>query len=310
MFSFALARRILLVAGLAVTGGCKRPAEKPPGDSAAKVELRRAVEPQVPPALASGLQLRDRVESLRDQFSAPDRESTAELYRMATSSAPATMSKEEWLVMVNEMFEIVRKDPDFDRQAFVDQLLAIYGDASMDGTIRDYAAQHVCLAAQQEQDPAAKAEMVKAVLSALVGAATKGTPGDEEGTALGTSLLAVAELLPTAEKMGIEDRELRDSTENLLGEIISGSRTTSTPNRVTAIQAASKLELSSAVGPIRRLAEDPDGDLGIRLSAVSALGKFSEERDQRLLEDLAKSNTPVRHAAIEALKNYEINSRH
>lgn len=243
--------------------------------------------------------LAERIDAVRGL---PDDLSTSEitaLIDLLRQPAPPNTSEKEWYVILNEIMEVLRQ-PRFQWAGYGDVMKEIMKDRNMDPVVRDYSAQYL----SQWLGDSRMSHLTGYAWAPALETYLEVIGGEREALepVTGTSLMAMSDLY---EKAGSERFSgIRKRLDPLITDLVSGKRQTTLPNRISAIQAAGRMKVASALPEARRMAGDPDENSSLRLSSVAILGYFRDPADRPFLEQLSAGNEKLRFAAKEALRRH------
>jgi hypothetical protein len=298
LFSYIGASGALLL--VAFAGSCKR-AEAPEG-------VAKSSSDKAAPTLGSldreHPSFREKFQDLRSELDTTRNLDGIDLVGMVHSGPLEGMSKEEWYMVVNEIMEATRSTPEGSRTECCKKLMEIYQDEKCLPVVRDYAAQHLTLAIDQENDPAEQSRLRKLAASILADTCHR-LDRQTDGPLFGTSLLALAYLMESSDGDGSDIDSVRETLDELICSTIKDHTGSAAAARSSAIQFAARTNNVGALAAIRAAATDDSEDLGVRLGSLHALGQFADPSDKAILEDIAAGNTRLKFASQQALKQYE-----
>lgn len=267
----------------------RRGTDEPTRPPVAPVLIRKLLDPSLHPA--------ERIEAVRALPTDLSERELTELMALLRRPPPERISASTWYMLLNEVMEVLRQ-PRFQWAGYGGAMGGLVVDRHVDPVVRDYAAQHLSLwlgAATPAQTDNAFDRGMEAFLTVL--------RGEREAfeSVTGTTFMALCDLHTKRAGLGSYDAELG----TIITAYIAGDRPASLSNRISAIQAAGRMDHREALPAIRGFATRGAANPSIRLSSIAALGYFSDPADQPFLRDLAQSNNRLRFAAREALRNYE-----
>lgn len=263
-------------------------------------ETRTVVPALVRKIVDPALHRERRLEAIRNL---PDELTEEELDGLAAvlrEPVPASMSPGDWYVALNEIMRVLARDR-LDWDGYGGAIHDLMVDRNVDPVIRDYASQFLALwlrpTAGNVADPAQRQEWMSGYASILTGSREAFEP------VFGTSLMMLCDLRDNGVSEDLDG--LRPVIEETLPGVIDGTTGASLANRISAIQAAGRLKIGSALEVIRTFARDASTDPSLRLSSIAALGYFGQPEDRPFLEELVRGDSRLRFAARSALEKIE-----
>jgi hypothetical protein len=235
-----------------------------------------------------------------------------ELFRLLSGPRPGEISQSEWLVVGNEILEVLRHR---DLRGLESRFTNLAADPAVDGVMRDYALQHYLrlqqsrLEALSETDGNDEAESLVAALEAdtrrILATENRGTQ-----TILGTGFMGLAALCRQLDEPALTNAVTGVVRDLALPLIEHPGEDALTANVTSAIQISSQLKLPEAEQPIRQLAFGDDTDPSLRLNSVYGLRYYSNPLDVEPLRKLAQSRKPIHFVAQETLAVIEQQNSH
>lgn len=210
---------------------------------------------------------------------------------------PATIDAATWSTLQNEIMEVLRHRR-FDIKEYPTAIAGILSDKEASPIMRDYAAQHLTLYLSDRAQKLS-VETINQSLSSLIAVLEGNREAGQQVT--GTTLMALCDLNQRQPQLLQAHRE---SLNQSVLHLLDLEQPVTLSNRVSAIQAAGRLQLKEALPQIREMAQDPDLKPTFRLSSIAALGYYAQPQDQPLLEEIAQGASRFRFAAQTALKNF------
>lgn len=229
------------------------------------------------------------------------------LFGETSKGPPAGVSGPVWHLGLNQVMEYARTHPGFDAAA---PLFRLAANPAAQAVARDYACQHYLLAESATLDELHAAgdldgwrkhlaEVLNNAASLVSGATT------ESGTLPGTTLMGLAAIATGFDKYPRELTMIREKVATLVMPVLEAPANHSVSTRVSAIQAAARLQIEKAGPIIAGIALDPKAGIRDRLSAIASLRYFPSLVSISQLETLAgrdKKLALATHSLIEELK--------
>lgn len=210
---------------------------------------------------------------------------------------PRTMEGATWSTIQNEIMEVLRQRR-FKISDYPTALAGILSDKEADPIMRDYAAQHLTLYLS-ERASTLSTETISRSLDSLITILSGSREASQQVT--GTTLMALCDLNQKEPDLLNEHRsQLSEAVQHLL----NFEHHATLSNRISAIQAAGRLQLEEALPQIRQMAQSEDLKPTFKLSSIAALGYYADPTDQDFLAQLAQGQSRYRFAAQTALKKF------
>jgi len=242
------------------------------------------------------LHIDEQIEAVRSLPSDLSKEEFFALADILRQPVPTDVTTARWHVLINEIMEVTRQSR-FTDYGYVDLYTELIVDKNLDPVVRDYAAQHLALFLSSPDQSDEEFEKGLTAYHSILS-----DHRDRQSEVVGTSLMALCELYNKTPNRPWAEHKTK--FENVIGSIISNEVPASFANKISAIQSAGRLQLTSTLPQVRSIAEGKTDRPSYRLSAIASLGYFAEPSDKAFLESLAQSSTRFRFAAQTALKNY------
>lgn len=217
-----------------------------------------------------------KLEELRSSGSLNSSERQAALDYLRSVDSPTELSRPYWHWFVDELITTLRADSA--DNAEVSRVLAeIVTNEEHDGTVRDYAAQHLGHLQSEGGDLGVIEEALKSVTL------------EKSGTLAGTALLALNQSNDEIEVGEIALRLISDSSVDLR-------------SRMTALQVAGKHNISDVLPIAVEIAGDMSLQTSLRMTAIATISDFEDLKQRPFLEKLTQEAEPrIRNAANIAL---------
>lgn len=280
----------------------------------------KAMDPPAAPAMSTAefvQRLRDAISGSRTQSEVTarveklcanlEKQHLDTLFGETSKGPPAGISSPVWHLGLNQVMEYARTHPGFDAAA---PLFRLAANPAAQAVARDYACQHYLLAESATLDELHAAgdldgwrKHLAEVLdnaASLVSSATT-----ESGTLPGTSLMGLAAIATGFDKYPRELTVIREKVATLVMPVLEAPANHSVSTRVSAIQAAARLQIEKAGPIIAGIALDPKAGIRDRLSAIASLRYFPSLVSISQLETLAgrdKKLALATRSLIEELK--------
>jgi hypothetical protein len=217
---------------------------------------------------------------------------------------PAPGTEEAWYVVFNQILNGLAAHSDIDA-SLVDKLIAILRDPDRPYVIRDYAIQFLCITTVPLSPPHAEAasRLISKRSDALAAIAEAVQVQHHQGNSIpGTALLVLTEA--SSRLPNEATAHLWENLTPYLRVVLTGDLSITQSNRVSAIQAVSRMRLPEFLPTIRQLAVDEKAHPSIRLSSIAALGFYADSQDQALLQSIASQNDSFQYAAKSGLEKF------
>lgn len=241
----------------------------------------------------------ERLEAVRALPSDLSDEELAALAELFRQPPPSDISAARWYEFLNELMTVLAQ-PRYNWKDFGVVMTGLMTDRHVDPVIRDYAAQYLATWLRGPTGEALPEADSTALLRGYLGILEGGREAFDP--VFGTSLMMLCDL---RDKRGDEAiLPIRSKLDPVIAGYVDGTVASSLSNRLSAIQAAGRLSIESALESVRSLATDTASEPSVRLNCVAALGYYAEPEDRRFLEELASGDSRLRYAAQQALTNY------
>jgi hypothetical protein len=236
------------------------------------------------------------IRSLPDDLT---QEEFVELMDLIRGPVPARRSARTWHVLINEIMNVLR-EPRFHIEGYGAAMAGMVADKQADPVLRDYAAQHLALSLDRIAHAPAKADFQLAMETFL-----KVCTSEDESFhgVTGTILMSLSALSETFHADDL--KPYRDRLGPAIVALVSGDRESSMSNRISAIQAAGRLNFPQALPAIRNLASGGSPNRWVRLSSVAALGYYGRQEDRAYLSQLMAEDPAMSAAARTALESID-----
>lgn len=210
---------------------------------------------------------------------------------------PETMDTARWSTIQNEIMEVLRQRR-FNLDEYSSAIAGILGDREANPIMRDYAAQHLTRYLT-DRGTSLSPEITEQTMKALIAI----LDGEREASqqVAGTTLMALCDLNRRQPDLL---KSYRPQLSSAIQRLLNPESQVTLSNRVSAIQAAGRLQLAEVLPQIRTMAQSDTIKPTFKLSSIAALGYYASPQDQAFLEQLAQGQTRFRFAAQTALKNF------
>ncbi len=212
-----------------------------------------------------------------------------------SSPKPSSIESGLWHERVNELFNLLRAQPD--EVPGFSELLVHMSSSDPDPVLRMYALQHISLWIPKEPVKANKAEMIE-FLEKLA--------ADEMNPLSGSAIMFLCDL---NRKGSIPERiESTEIIESSALRIIADNNSRADV-RICALHVSAERKLVKAAVDSRHIAQDSSLMVPLRKAAIYTLGEIGTTEDIEFLESLAVSSDVLNAATTPAIKRINVRNK-